>query len=126
MNVADWPGASDVEVPEHEPDGEASDTQSMADNDDATDGAVCVSVIDTAVNGTSPVLSATNVYVTVSPTADTEETDGVFDTVNAGDWDAVTTAVDGADVTGPPDGGVPDATAESSITPFVTSAWVTT
>jgi hypothetical protein len=39
VKVADCPAANDVDVPEHVPAGDANDTQSIADNDDATDGA---------------------------------------------------------------------------------------
>ena len=44
---------------------------------------------------------------------------------NAGDWVAGTVAVDGGDVVGGPDGGVPVAVAESSIDPLFRSACVT-
>jgi hypothetical protein len=71
--------------------------------------------------------------VTVSPTADTEPTDGVFVTEMVGVCEAGTDTADGFDVIGdgvdPPGdagGGVPDAVAESSNDPKVRSAWVTT
>jgi hypothetical protein len=40
-------------------------------------------------------------------------------------WVAVTVAVDGSDVTGPPVGGVPDDVALLTIVPASMSAWVT-
>ncbi len=123
MNVADCPAANDVDVPEHAPDGDDRDTQSIALKLVANDGATWVSVIDTPVNAACPVLVATNVYVTVSPTP---ATDIVF-AVLVTDTDATSTDADASgDVTDPPDGDVPDATAESSITPLSISAWVTT
>jgi hypothetical protein len=61
VNVPDCPAANDVDVPEHVPAGDANDTQSMADNDDAEDGATCVSVIDTLLSATGPVSVATKV-----------------------------------------------------------------
>ncbi len=46
-------------------------------------------------------------------------------TVRAAAGVAVTVAVDGGDVTVPPDGSVPDTVAELVICPLSTSAWVT-
>ncbi len=135
MNVAVSVGANNVaSEPEHTPvPAVDTDWQVIADNPVFDDGDACVSVTDTSVNGTSPVLVATKVYVTVSPTDDTDFTLADFTTDNAGVWVAGTTTSSGGDVTGdgvgPPGeagGGVPDATAESANWPLVKSAWVTT
>ncbi len=54
MNVADWPGASDVERPEHVPVGLANDWH-VGPDASAPAGGVCVSVTCTAVRSTLPV-----------------------------------------------------------------------
>ena len=66
-----------------------------------------------------------NVYVTVSPTADTDAGLADFTIDNAGLCVTGTDAVDGGDVTGGPVGGVPVAVAESLIDPLSRSACVT-
>ncbi len=47
-----------------------------------------------------------------------------FTTVSAGAWVRATVAVDGVEVIGVPDGGVPVAVAESATEPLLRSAWV--
>jgi hypothetical protein len=70
-------------------------------------------------------LVTANVYVTVSPTADTDAGLADFTIDNAGFCVTGTDAVDGGDVTGGPVGGVPVAVAESLIDPLSRSACVT-
>ncbi|MFF3443374.1 hypothetical protein [Streptosporangium sp. NPDC002721] len=62
----------------------------------------------------------------VAPAAATVLGDAVFNSARPGAGAAVTVAVDGADVTAGPVGGVPDATAVFTITPASTSACVVT
>ena len=80
-------------------------------------GGCCVSSTETPVRLTLPVFVTKNVYVTVSPTADTEA--GLADLAidNAGFCVVATVAVDGGESIGGPDGGEPDAIAESLIDP---------
>jgi hypothetical protein len=63
--------------------------------------------------------------VITAPTVDTVAGLADFTIVIAGDWVAITVAVDGGEVTAGPVGGVPVAVAESLIEPLFTSAWVT-
>ena len=64
VKVADCPTASDVDDPEHVPDGFDSDTHVGLDVNRLT-GGCCVAVPDTSVRSTFPVLVTVNVYVTV-------------------------------------------------------------
>jgi hypothetical protein len=116
VNVATWPGASDVDEPEHVPDGPDNDWHVGPDANPPAGGS-CVSATDTPVRSTFPVLATANVYVTVSPTADTDA--GLADLVidNAGFCVVATVAVDGGESIGGPDGGEPIAIAESLIDP---------
>ncbi len=84
-----------------------------------------MSTTATFVNGTLPVFVTRNEYVTVAPAVVTAVGDAVLAIVSAGLCVAVTVAVAGVDVVGPPTGFVPFATAESLIVPFVRSACVT-
>ena len=124
VNVADWPGASDVDEPEHEPAGLDNDWHVGPDANPPA-GGCCVSSTDTPVRPTFPVFVTANVYVTVSPTADTDAGAADFTIDNAGFCVTGTVAVDGGESIGGPDGGEPDAIAESSIDPLSRSACVT-
>ena len=116
VNVATCPGANDVEKPRHEPAGLASDSHAGPDVNPPA-GGCWVSSTETPVRSTLPAFVTKNVYVTVSPTADTDA--GLADLViaNAGDCVTGTDAVDGGESIGGPDGGEPDAIAESLIDP---------
>ncbi|MFF3443368.1 hypothetical protein [Streptosporangium sp. NPDC002721] len=61
----------------------------------------------------------------VRPAAAVADGEAVFNSVRSGAAVMVTVAVDGADVTAGPVGGVPEAVAVFTITPASTSAWVT-
>ena len=124
MKVADCPGANDVDEPEHEPVGLDNDWHVGPDANPPA-GGCCVSSTDTPVRSTLPAFVTKNVYVTVSPTADTDAGAADFTIDNAGDCVTGTDAVDGGDVTAGPDGGVPVAVAESLIDPLSRSACVT-
>src|SRR3984885_8741304 len=116
VNVADWPGASDVDEPEHVPDGPDNDWH-VGPDAKLPAGGSCVSSTDTPVRSTLPVFVTKNVYVTVSPTADTDAGAADFTIDNAGDCVTGTVAVDGGESIGGPDGGEPEAIAESLIDP---------
>ena len=64
-----------------------------------------------------PAFVTKNVYVTVSPTADTDAGAADFTIDKAGDCVTGTVAVDGGESIGGPVGGVPVAVAESWIDP---------
>jgi len=89
------------------------------------EGATCTSVTAKPDSVTLPVFSSANVYVTTCPTDETVA--GAADLASDNDAfdSAVTVAGDGSDVTLGPDGGVPDAVAESTIDPASISACVT-
>jgi hypothetical protein len=124
VNVPTWPGTNAADEPKHVPAGLDNDRHVGPDVNPPA-GACCVSLTDTSVRSTLPVFVTVNVYVTVCPTAFTDA--GAADLVIAsdGDWVAGTVAVDGGEVTLGPDGGVPDAVAESLIDPLSRSACVT-
>jgi hypothetical protein len=84
-----------------------------------------VSATATPVSVLFPVLVTRNEYVTVWPAAVTVLGDAVFNSATDGAEVAETVADDGADVTGGPVGGVPDAVAVSVIEPASMSACVT-
>jgi hypothetical protein len=64
VNVATWPGAKDVDEPEHVPDGADSDWH-VGPDARLPAGACCVSSTDTPVRSKFPVFFTANVYVTV-------------------------------------------------------------
>ena len=121
---ADWPGANDVDEPEQAPVGLDNDWH-VGPDARLPAGGCCVSVTCTPDRSTFPVFVTANVYVTVSPTADTDAGLADFTIDNAGLCVTGTDAVDGGDVTGGPVGGVPVAVAESLIDPLSRSACVT-
>jgi hypothetical protein len=84
VKVADCPGASDVDEPEHEPVGLVNDWHVGPDANPPA-GGCCVSATETPVRLTLPVLVTANVYVTVSPTADTDAGLADFTIDNAAD-----------------------------------------
>src|SRR5580704_10217743 len=96
VNVADWPGANDVDEPEHVPDGLDNDWH-VGPDARLPAGGSCVSSTEMPVRLTLPVFVTSNVYVTVSPTADTDA--GLADLAidNAGFCVTVTDAVDGGE-----------------------------
>ena len=106
-------------VPEHVLVGVAKDWQSIALSDPSSDGETCASLTETPVSVVCPVFVTTKVYGTTWPTLWMSLVVELFTTVNPA---TSTTAVDGADVIGVPDGGVPDAVAESLMVPLVMSA----
>ena len=116
MKVADCPGASDVDEPEHVPVGLDNDWHVGPDANPPA-GGCCVSATETPVRLTFPVFVTKNVYVTVSPTADTDAGLADFTIDNAGFCVVATVAVDGGESIGGPDGGEPDAIAESLTDP---------
>jgi hypothetical protein len=116
VNVADCPGASDVDEPEHVPDGLDNDWH-VGPDAKLPAGGCCVSATETPVRLTFPVFVTKNVYVTVSPTADTDAGAADFTIDKAGDCVTGTVAVDGGESIGGPVGGVPVAVAESLIDP---------
>ena len=73
---------------------------------------------------TLPVFVTRKEYDTVCPALVSAVGDADFSRVNAGLGAAVTVADEDAEVTGDPVGGVPEAVAESTISPASTSAWV--
>ncbi len=84
-----------------------------------------VSVTPTSLSVTLPVLVTTKEYVTVCPAEVTVVGFAVLAIVSAGSGVAVTVVVEGGDVGGGPDGGVPVAVAVLVTEPASTSAWVT-
>ena len=116
MNVADCPGANDVDEPEQVPVGLDNDWHVGPDANPPA-GGCCVSATARRSGRRSP-CSSPRTYTSPSdqpPTPTPELADFTID--NAGDCVAVTVAVDGGDVTDGPVGGVPVAVAESLIDP---------
>nr|WP_238579612.1 hypothetical protein [Agreia bicolorata] len=112
VHVTDAPGANDAAPAGH-----------------VTAGAVpvpenAVSATVTSVIVTLPVFVTTNEYATASPAFAIDDGSADFTTANDGFAWAVTTALDGSDVTGLPVGGLPDAVAVFVIRPASTSACV--
>ena len=106
VNVADCPGANDVDEPEQVPVGLDNDWHVGPDAKPPAGGS-CVSSTETPVRSTFPVFVTANVYVTVSPTADTDAGLADLVIVSAGDCVTGTDAVDGGESIGGPDGGEP-------------------
>jgi hypothetical protein len=80
------------------------------------------STIARPVAVTFPVFVTKNEYVTVSPALLTVVGLADLVSVSAGVWVAVTVAVDGAETSGLPETGVPDAVAVSEMLPLSRSA----
>src|ERR1700758_1753731 len=97
----------------------------MADRPAWLAGGSWVSSTVTPVSVTLPVLVTANEYGTLWPACVTDAAVVDFTTVIPGAAGAGTDAADGAEVTAGPDGGVPDAVAESLTLPLSTSACVT-
>ncbi len=86
------------------------------------DGAVAVSVTESEVSVTLPVLVTRKEYVTCCPTVEYTVGDAVLPIVTAAVGVAVTVADDGVELTLAPAGDVPEAVAVSTIEPLSTSA----